>query len=167
VQKKITLPVRSVYFILILHKKTHKNTHHRIFNNAYVVVKVQQRLWNTGVTGHFGPDTRQQHNKRNILPLYEYVLNFTRPICTCVYVLRYEGKCKWSYGPSCPVNFSLNIPVFISQLGRYRFCKSVSVFVFLVGFSKVGIGFGIGFSKYRDIGFGFRFFRTNLPLLIE
>ena len=29
---------------------------------------------------------------------------------------------------------------------------------FLVGFSKVGIGFGIGFSKYRDIGFGFRFF---------
>ena len=42
---------------------------------------------------------------------------------------------------------------------------SVSVFVFLVGFSKVGIGFDIGFSKYRDIGF--RFFRTNLPLLIE
>jgi len=34
------------------------------------------------------------------------------------------------------------------ELGRYRF-------------SKVGIGF----SKYRDIGFGF--FRTNLPLLIE
>jgi len=33
------------------------------------------------------------------------------------------------------------------ELGRYRFCKSVSVF------SKVG--FGIGFSKYRDIGFGF------------
>ena len=51
------------------------------------------------------------------------------------------------------------------ELGRYRFCKSV--FVFLVGFSKVGIGFGIGFSKYRDVGFGFRFFRTNLPLLIE
>jgi len=45
---------------------------------------------------------------------------------------------------------------------------SVSVFGFLVGFSKVGIGFGIGFFyKYRDIGFGFRFFRTNLPLLIE
>jgi len=42
---------------------------------------------------------------------------------------------------------------------------SVSVFVFLVGFSKVGIGFGIGFfkiSRYR-----FRFFRKNLPLLIE
>ena len=39
------------------------------------------------------------------------------------------------------------------ELGRYRFCKSV--FGFLVGFSKVGIGFGIGFSKYRDIGFGF------------
>ena len=53
------------------------------------------------------------------------------------------------------------------ELGRYRFFKSVSVFVFLVGFSKVGIGFGVGFSKYRDIGFGFRFFRTNLPLLIE
>jgi len=53
------------------------------------------------------------------------------------------------------------------ELGRYRFLKSVSVFVFLVGFSKVGIGFGIGFSKYRDIGFGFRFFRTNVPLLIE
>ena len=46
----------------------------------------------------------------------------------------------------------------ILELGRYRFFKSVSVFVFLVGFSKVGIGFGIGFSKYRDIGFGFRFF---------
>ena len=43
----------------------------------------------------------------------------------------------------------------VLELGRYRFCKSVSVFVFLVGFSKVGIGFGIGFSKYRDIGFGF------------
>ena len=53
------------------------------------------------------------------------------------------------------------------ELVRYRFFKSVSVFGFLVGFSKVGIGFGIGFSKYRDIGFGFRFFRTNLPLLIE
>jgi len=51
------------------------------------------------------------------------------------------------------------------ELGRYRFFKSVSVFGFLVGFSKVG--FGVGFSKYRDIGFGFRFFRTNLPLLIE
>ena len=21
----------------------------------------------------------------------------------------YEGKCKWSYGPSCPVDFPLNI----------------------------------------------------------
>jgi len=41
------------------------------------------------------------------------------------------------------------------ELVRYRFFKSVSVFVFLVGFSKVGIGFRIGFSKYRDIGFGF------------
>jgi len=55
----------------------------------------------------------------------------------------------------------------VVELGRYRFLKSVSVFGFLVGFSKVGIGFGIGFSKYPDIGFGFRFFRTNLPLLIE
>jgi len=53
------------------------------------------------------------------------------------------------------------------ELGRYRFFKSVSVFVFWSVFSKVGIGFGIGFSKYRDIGFVFRFFRTNLPLLIE
>ena len=25
------------------------------------------------------------------------------------YVLLYEGKCKWSYGPSCPVDFPLNI----------------------------------------------------------
>jgi len=41
------------------------------------------------------------------------------------------------------------------ELGRYRFFKSVSVFGFLVGFSKVGIGFGIGFTKYRDIAFGF------------
>jgi len=54
---------------------------------------------------------------------------------------------------------------YVVELGQYRFFKSVSVFGFLVGFSKVGIGFG--FSKYRDIGFGFRFFRTNLPLLIE
>ena len=28
---------------------------------------------------------------------------------TCIYVLLYEGKCKWSYGPSCPVDFPLNI----------------------------------------------------------
>ena len=27
----------------------------------------------------------------------------------CIYVLLYEGKCKWSYGPSCPVDFPLNI----------------------------------------------------------
>ena len=40
---------------------------------------------------------------------------------------------------------------FVVELGQYRFFKSVSVFVFLVGFLKVGIGF----SKYRDIGFGF------------
>ena len=53
------------------------------------------------------------------------------------------------------------------ELGRHRFFKSVSVFGFVVGFSKVGSGFGIGFSKYRDIGFGFLFFRTNLPLLIK
>jgi len=45
--------------------------------------------------------------------------------------------------------------------------RAVSVSVFWSVFSKVGFGFGIGFSKYRDIGFGFRFFRTNLPLLIE
>ena len=30
-------------------------------------------------------------------------------MCTRVYVLLYEGKCKWSYGPSCPVDFLLNI----------------------------------------------------------
>jgi len=41
------------------------------------------------------------------------------------------------------------------ELGRYQFFKSVSVFGFLVVFFKFGIGFGIGFSKYRDIGFGF------------
>jgi len=51
-----------------------------------------------------------------------------------------------------------SVSVFLS---RYRFSVFWSVF------SKVGIGFGIGFSKYRDIGFGLRFFRTNLPLLIE
>ena len=56
----------------------------------------------------------------------------------------------------------------------YGRAGSVSVFQVGIGFrflvvffSKVGIGFGIGFSKYRDIGFGFRFLRTNLPLLIE
>ena len=27
----------------------------------------------------------------------------------CVYVLLYECNCKWSYGPSCPVDFPLNI----------------------------------------------------------
>jgi len=26
-----------------------------------------------------------------------------------VYMLLYEGKCMWSYGPSCPVDFPLNI----------------------------------------------------------
>ena len=26
-----------------------------------------------------------------------------------MYVLLYEGKCKWSYGPSCPADFPLNI----------------------------------------------------------
>ena len=31
------------------------------------------------------------------------------PMFTCIYVLLYEGKCKWSYGPSCPVDFPLNI----------------------------------------------------------
>jgi len=43
----------------------------------------------------------------------------------------------------------------VLELGQCRFFKSVSVFGFLVVFSKVGIGFDIGFSKYRDIGFGF------------
>jgi len=41
------------------------------------------------------------------------------------------------------------------RAGSVSFFKSVSVFGFLVGFLKVGIGFGIGLSKYRDIGFGF------------
>ena len=30
-------------------------------------------------------------------------------ICKDIYVLLYEGKCKWSYGPSCPLDFPLNI----------------------------------------------------------
>jgi len=41
---------------------------------------------------------------------------------------------------------------------RCRFFKSVSVFGFLSVFFKVGSVFGIGFSKYRDIGVGFRNF---------
>jgi len=48
------------------------------------------------------------------------------------------------------------------ELVRYRFFKSVSVFVFFGRFFKSRYRF-----RYRDIGFGFRFFRTNLPLLIE
>jgi len=51
------------------------------------------------------------------------------------------------------------------ELVRYRFFKSVSVFVFLVGFFKSRYRFRYRFfkiSRYR-----FRFFRTNLPLLIE
>jgi len=51
------------------------------------------------------------------------------------------------------------------ELGRYRFFKSVSVFGFLVGFFKSRYRFRCRFfkiSRYR-----FRFFRTNLPLLIE
>jgi len=68
---------------------------------------------------------------------------------------------------------------YVVELGRYRFLSRYRFSVFWSVFSKVGIGFGIGFSKYRgigfgigfskyrDIGFGFRFFRTNLPLLIE
>ena len=47
---------------------------------------------------------------------------------------------------------------FFLELGRYRFLKSVSVFGFFSVFSKVGSVFGIGFSKYRDIGSVFRFF---------
>jgi len=43
-------------------------------------------------------------------------------------------------------------------MGRCRFIKSVSVFGFFSVFLKVGSVFGIGFSKYRDIGVGFRFF---------
>jgi len=39
-------------------------------------------------------------------------------------------------------------------MGRCRFFKSVSVF----GFLKVGSVFGIGFSKYRDIGVRFSVF---------
>ena len=39
------------------------------------------------------------------------------------------------------------LSVSVLELGRYRFFKSVSVFGFLVGFSKVGIGFGIGFQN--------------------
>jgi len=43
-------------------------------------------------------------------------------------------------------------------MGRCRFFKLVSIFGFLFGFFKVGSVFGIGFSKYRDIGVGFRLF---------
>ena len=49
------------------------------------------------------------------------------------------------------------------ELGRCRFFKSVSVFGFLVGFFKSRYRF-FKISRYR---FGFRFSRTNLPLLIE
>jgi len=70
-------------------------------------------------------------------------------------------------GGSQPISKSRSHLNSLVELGRYRFFKSVSVFVFWSVFSKVSIGFGIGFSKYRDIGFGFRFFRTNLQLLIE
>ena len=51
------------------------------------------------------------------------------------------------------------------ELGRYRFLKSVSVFVFFSVFSKVGSVFGIGFSKYRDIGSVFGFLILNIELL--
>jgi len=44
------------------------------------------------------------------------------------------------------------------ELGRYRFCKSVSVFVFFGRLSKVGIGFGIGFFKISRYRFRFLVF---------
>ena len=44
-------------------------------------------------------------------------------------------------------------------MGRCRYLKSVSVFsVFFPYFFKVGSVFGIGISKYRDIGIGIRYF---------
>jgi len=42
-------------------------------------------------------------------------------------------------------------------MGRCRYLKSVSVFRY---FFKVGSVFGIGISKYRDIGIGIRYFST-------
>ena len=83
-----------------------------------------------------------------------HILQGSRPIATCL-----------ERGAIVEHEFVANLLPSRVELGRYRFFKSVSVFGFLVGFSNFGIG--IGFSKYRDIGFGFRFFCTNLPLLIE
>jgi len=55
-----------------------------------------------------------------------------------VYVLLFEGKCKWSYGPSCPVDFPLNIfihlyiacsvkPVYVLSLLSSYYFVSVEV----------------------------------------
>jgi len=36
-----------------------------------------------------------------------------------LYVLLYEGKCKWSYGPSCPVVFSIEIYIHSLAAGQF------------------------------------------------
>jgi len=41
------------------------------------------------------------------------------------YVLLYEGKCQWSYGPSCPVVFSL-LYIYIYSYSYILHCVSVS-----------------------------------------
>ena len=64
-------------------------------------------------------------------------------MCTCVCVLQYEGKCKWCYGPSCPVHFPLNIFIhsFIHMLAL--FCQGV-----------LGLGDGLGEGRPRGAGRG-------------
>jgi len=46
-----------------------------------------------------------------------------------------EGKCKWSYGPSCPVDFSLNIFIhsFIHCASVYQAAKLVAALLRVAG----------------------------------
>ena len=106
-----------------------------------------------------------QHNNLKLL-CAGFLGNTTKWNCCVVDVPTTQRKLegKYSLESTDPRESEIRAPPQL-ELGRYRFFKSVSVFGFLVSFSK--IGFGFGFSKYRDIGFGFQFFRTNLPLLIE
>ena len=56
----------------------------------------------------------------------------------------------------------------ILELGRYRFFKSVSVFVFFGRFFQKSVSVSV--SVFQNIAISvsvFVFFRTNLPLLIE
>ena len=42
----------------------------------------------------------------NVFFLFNHCMcQIVRPIFTFIYVLLYESKCKWSYGPSCPMFF--------------------------------------------------------------